>query len=49
VLILVNGEKDAATLKELSLCDNIVEILDSLLRLGLIERIGGGAAYDYAP
>jgi hypothetical protein len=40
VLILVNGENDAATLKELSLCDNIVKILDTLLRLGLIERVG---------
>ena len=49
VLILVNGENDAATLKELPLCDNTVGILDTLLRLGLIERVGGGAEYDYAP
>jgi len=49
VLILVNGDNDAATLKELSLCGDIVVILDTLLRLGLIERVGGGAAYDYAP
>ncbi len=49
VLILVNGENDTATLKELSLCDNIVEILDTLLRLGLIDRAGGGSAYDYTP
>lgn len=49
VLILVNGENDAATLKELPLCDNIAGILDTLLRLSLIERVGGGAAYDYAP
>lgn len=49
VLILVNGTNDTATLKQLSLCDDIVKILDTLLRRGFINRNGGGTAYDYAP
>ncbi len=49
VLILVNGKNDTSTLKKLSLCSDIVEILDTLLRQGFIDREGGGTAYDYAP
>ena len=48
VLILVNGENNASTLKRLSLCDNIVEILETLLRQGFIDHDSGGAAYDHA-
>ncbi len=44
VLILVNGENNAATLRDLSLCDNIVEILENLLSGGFIERLGAAAA-----
>ena len=40
VLILVNGENNAATLKQLSLCDNIVEILEILLDGGFIRLDG---------
>jgi len=40
VLILVNGENNAATLKQLSLCDNIVEILQTLLDGGFIRLDG---------
>lgn len=36
VLILVNGENNAAKLKQLSLCENIVEILQVLLDGGFI-------------
>jgi hypothetical protein len=39
LLILINGEKDAATLGKLSLCENSMEILDNLLEQGLIERV----------
>ena len=39
LLILVNGDKDAATLGKLSLCENSLEILDKLLEQGLIERV----------
>ncbi len=42
VLILVNGENNAATLQQLSLCDNIEEILQNLLRLEFIKP-GAGA------
>ncbi|MDH3762166.1 MAG: hypothetical protein OEU50_14385 [Gammaproteobacteria bacterium] len=38
VLILVNGENNAAQLKKLSLCENIVEILDTLLSGGFIAQ-----------
>ena len=44
VLILVNGENNTARLKQLSLCENIAEILDNLLRLGFIEQQGGSGA-----
>ncbi len=44
VLILVNGDNNAAKLKELSLCENIVEILETLLSGGFIEQQGGAAA-----
>lgn len=37
VLILVNGQNDAATLKEFSLCENAVEILQVLIDLGFIN------------
>jgi len=40
VLILVNGENNAATLKQLSLCENIVEILETLLDGGFIQQDG---------
>jgi hypothetical protein len=49
VLILVNGENNTATLKQLSLCENIVEILEILLRRGFIDHDGSGTAYDHAP
>lgn len=38
VLILANGENTVATLKQLSLCENIAEVLDFLLDQGFIER-----------
>ncbi len=41
VLILVNGENSAATLQQLSLCDNIEEILQNLLRLEFIKPVAG--------
>ena len=44
VLILVNGENNTARLRQLSLCENIAEILDNLLRLGFIEQLGGASA-----
>lgn len=37
-MILVNGENDAARLKQLSVCDNIAEILATLLSGGFIEQ-----------
>ncbi len=37
VLILVNGENNTARLQQLSLCENIAEILDNLLRQGFIR------------
>ena len=37
VLILINGENDAATLSKLSLCDDIDTIFERLLELELIE------------
>ncbi|MDH3386314.1 MAG: hypothetical protein OEN02_00290 [Gammaproteobacteria bacterium] len=40
VLILVNGHNDAATLRQLSLCENVVEILETLVDLGFIEGDG---------
>jgi len=48
VLILVNGEHNAATLKQLSLCENIVEILEILLDGGFIqhEDMTNSATYD---
>jgi hypothetical protein len=49
VLILVNGKNDTSTLRKLSLCNDTVEILDTLLRRGFIDLEGGGTAYDYAP
>ena len=39
VLILVNGENNAATLQQLSLCENIEEILQNLLRLEFIKPV----------
>ena len=47
VLILVNGENDAARLKQLSLCENIVEILETLLSGGFIA--GDAATIPQAP
>ena len=38
VLILVNGERSAALIKEQSLFDNVISILESLERQGFIER-----------
>ncbi|MDJ0776660.1 MAG: hypothetical protein QNJ85_02275 [Gammaproteobacteria bacterium] len=58
VLILVNGHNDAATLAQLSLCDNIEDILHNLLRLEFIQPVahavnpagtGGGASMDSQP
>ncbi len=48
VLILVNGENNAATLQQLSLCDNIEEILQNLLRLDFIKP-GAGAVDKPVP
>jgi hypothetical protein len=49
VLILVNGTNNASTLKELSRCDNIVEILESLLSHGFIDDgTTTRTDYDYA-
>lgn len=39
LLILVNGEKDAATLGKQSLCEDSMEILEKLLQQELIERV----------
>ena len=39
VLILVNGDKDVASLARLSLCEAVAEILQGLLDRGLIERV----------
>ena len=50
VLILVNGKHNAATLEEFSRCDNIAEILETLVNLGLIDQGGtSGSMYDRAP
>lgn len=49
VLILINGENDAATLKEFSLCDNVAEILKILMDLGFIDYGGTtGSPHDFA-
>ncbi len=50
VLILVNGENTAATLRKNSLCDNIAEILESLMKHGFVD-LGDAtpAMYDRAP
>ena len=49
VLILVNGQNNAATLREYSLCDNIAEILGTLLGRGFIDHGDTtGAKYDRA-
>ena len=37
VLILVNGQKDVETLEKFSLCENIGEVVDSLVSKGMIE------------
>jgi hypothetical protein len=47
VLILVNGKNDTSTLRKLSLCNDIVEILDTLLHQGFIDRDKDGPAHDY--
>lgn len=39
VLILMNGEKDVATLAKLSLCDDLGPTIGRLLELGLIEGV----------
>ena len=48
VLILVNGEHDAATLKRLSLCENIVETLQVLIDGNFIqhEDMTNSSTYD---
>ena len=40
ILILVNGEKDTASLQKLSLCDDLGPTIDRLLDLRLIEAVG---------
>ena len=48
VLILVNGQNDATTLKEFSLCENVVEILEVLIDKGFInDGESTGRANDY--
>ncbi len=50
VLILVNGENNAATLQQLSLCENIVEILEVLLDGGFIAQDSATAPQtDFEP
>ena len=49
VLILVNGENNTATLEKLSLCENIAEILQTLLSGGFIERQPGSTDTAAAP
>ena len=49
VLILVNGENNAAKLRDLSLCDNIVEILEILLTGGFIEPQNAAAVASSSP
>ena len=49
VLILVNGQNSAAELKQLSLCENIVDILENLVSLGFIENLSSGAETQAAP
>ncbi len=49
VLILVNGENNTATLEKLSLCENIAEILQTLLSGGFIERQAGSAEAAAVP
>ena len=51
VLILVNGQNNAGTLRDLSLCDNIIEILETLVSQGFIASAGAasGAATDFEP
>ncbi|MCP4874063.1 MAG: hypothetical protein GY896_01135 [Gammaproteobacteria bacterium] len=50
VLILINGKNDAATLKQNSLCDNLVETLEVLLSNEFIDRRKApGERYDHAP
>ena len=52
VLILVNGANDCAELKRLSLCDDIISILQTLIDGGFIEdeesTVTSVAAQDYA-
>ena len=49
VLILVNGQNSAAELKQLSLCENIVDILENLVSLGFIENLSSGTETQAAP
>ena len=49
VLILVNGENNTATLEKLSLCENIADILQTLLSGGFIQRQAGSAETAAAP
>ncbi len=52
VLILVNGANDCAQLKRLSLCDDIVDILNTLIEAGFIDdgtmTITAVTAQDYS-
>ena len=54
VLILVNGSNSLTELEQLSLCDNTIEILESLIAEGFIKpgaKTGSStmvAAQDYA-
>ena len=49
VLILVNGQNDAVTLKEFSLCENVLEILEMLIDKGFInDGESTGSAHDYS-
>jgi hypothetical protein len=51
VLILVNGSNDTAELKRMSLCENVVEILETLLAGDFIGTSGSSTttvtAQDY--
>lgn len=50
VLILINGVNDAATVRRLSLCDNIAEIIDTLVVQGYInDGDTTGVAHDRTP
>lgn len=47
ILILVNGERSAALIKQQSLIDNIIEILENLEKQGFISRLSSASDTEF--